>query len=176
MFGCATYLTEMRFNYRAVTSASLGRLFLLPSIFLFAVGCSLNAPSHSAQATGSRHSAMPATNGIYYSEPMGANVGAHGGKATRQYFRFYEDGAVIHASSTGTPGDLEKWFHRDKSENVGRGSFSCPIDGSINFSITSKAGTVDYAGETQVGTIRIKSHSRINDHRAAYECRFRPDI
>lgn len=75
-----------------------------------------------------------------------------------EYLRFYPDGIVIEVPSTGTPGEIRRWFRRP-FDSWGK----YEIQGStIQFSITSPSGVVEYRGEVQGTALILDSFSHIN--------------
>lgn len=89
--------------------------------------------------------------GLYQSVPIGESL---------TFLRFYSDGIVIEVATTAdaTPADMLRWFRRP-FDSWGK----YEIQGStIQFSITSPEGVVDYRGELQGTTLTLDSLSHIN--------------
>jgi len=84
-----------------------------------------------------------------------------------QYLRFYSDGTVISVSSTGDSDAVARWFKKENTESKGlpHGRYEIK-DQRLSFSAATKRGTVDYEGVIEENALTLKSHSRINDHRA----------
>lgn len=92
--------------------------------------------------------------GLYYAEnsPCGS------------YLRFYADGTVLQASTSGRPEQIARWFSKTHTE-VPRGTYTVR-GGSIGFSTVSSEGTVAYEGQVSGGAIDLNTHSHINGHKA----------
>jgi hypothetical protein len=90
----------------------------------------------------------------------------------RKFFRFYSDGTVLHVSSTGKPSEIIKWFSKEGNQrsgySFGQGRFKIEGD-QINFSTTSKTGTVDFEGSVFEKSLILKFHSHINGNRGMEE-------
>jgi hypothetical protein len=117
---------------------------------LLAVTCSAFGPLFAAADEHVRFDGLYATSkfqdGVRYSK----------------YLKFLPDGVVMGVSTVGEPKDIQEWFN-PKNENVGRGRYR--LNGSrIWFSLTSKAGVVDYVGEVIGGDLQLFSHSQINQN------------
>lgn len=84
--------------------------------------------------------------------------------SSRSYLRFYADGTVIQASTSGNPEQVARWFDKTHTE-VPRGTYT--VQGrSIEFSTVSSEGAVAYKGQMVDDTIELSSHSHINGHKA----------
>lgn len=81
----------------------------------------------------------------------------------RSYLRFYADGTVLQASTSGEPEQIARWFGKAHTD-LPRGTYT--FEGmSIEFSTASSDGTVDYEGQVNDEAIELSSHSRINGHK-----------
>jgi hypothetical protein len=107
--------------------------------------------------------------GLYQSKGTGSKE-----RGYSHFVRFFEDGIVITATSSGTPQDLARWFTKEftKSKYGQSGRFF--IDGSLlRFSSFSREGSVDYEGEILADGLILRSHSHINGYRGISEYKFR---
>lgn len=105
------------------------------------------------------------SDGLYRSE-RGMNIDAN----YYHYLRFYKDGTVLAATTTGTPSEIVGWFTPENAY-ISKGALS--VSGNtVRFSATSPAGTVDYEGTVEASGLILRSHSHINGYRAISEYRF----
>src|SRR5260370_563724 len=84
----------------------------------------------------------------------------YGATLSYSYLRFYEDGTVIESSIRGERSpEIMSWF--DKSDgSVSNGT--CEVDSnSLQFSVTSDSGSVDYTGRIVDAELHLHSFSRI---------------
>jgi hypothetical protein len=79
------------------------------------------------------------------------------------YLRFYPDGWVSAASSTGTASQVAEWLGRDHA-NSSQGTYTLDGD-AIAFVTTSSAGSVEYSGTVLPDSMTLDVHSLINDAR-----------
>jgi hypothetical protein len=85
------------------------------------------------------------------------------------YLRFYEDGTVISVTVAGTPNDLisgepqkvAKWFKKEDSSNFSKGQYKIS-DSELEFTSTSKNGSVDYNGTIAGEKLSLHTFSHIN--------------
>lgn len=118
----------------------------------------------SAQASGLRF------DGVYQS--MMKEIEIDNRKYTYWgYLRFYEDGTVVGVSSPDTPERLLRGGVTRSFDSRGRYTIK---HSEIEFSLTARQGTVDYAGSIEPDGLRLKSYSHINQHRASEEYQFVP--
>jgi len=93
------------------------------------------------------------------------------------YLRFYPGGKVISTTTSGTPNEIKTWFNFHM-QNPDTGAVA--IKGrKIKFSTSSSYGTVKYWGKIiDESTLRLKSKSLINGHRATEKYYFTliPDL
>jgi hypothetical protein len=88
-----------------------------------------------------------------------------------KYLRFYEDGSVAGVSSPDTPERLLRGGVTRSFDSTGRYT----IKGSeIEFSLTSRQGTLDYAGSIEPDGLKLEWYSHINQRRAPEEYQFVP--
>jgi len=76
------------------------------------------------------------------------------------YFRFYEDGTVIGASTTGEPDQIIAWFKKGGSSNLSEGTYKRD-ENYIAFSTSNDLGTVKYSGSIQKDILVLDSTSMI---------------
>lgn len=74
------------------------------------------------------------------------------------YLRFFPDGKVVSATSTGTPEQVARWLDHEYEEN---GVYTIE-DGVLKFTITSSNGQVSYTGKILDGSIEMDVISYIN--------------
>lgn len=82
----------------------------------------------------------------------------------RKFFRFYPDGTVIVASSTGEATDVIKWLKKEKYIDDGgsNGKYEIKLD-KIDFTTTANYGTIVYEGNIiDDNKIKLKIKSLIN--------------
>lgn len=93
-----------------------------------------------------------------------------------QLLRFYADGSVLSATTTGWAPEVARWFTRENPmPHIGRGQYE--ISGNlITFTTKIDTGAVEYAGTVNVeGTeLRLHTLSRINGHQSDGVWRFVP--
>jgi TIR domain len=88
------------------------------------------------------------------------------------YLRFYGDGTVLTASSSGSPEQVIAWLN---PENVFVSRGTRTISGrQISFTATSTQGSVDYEGEIEGELLTLRIHSRINANRSITDYDFVP--
>lgn len=95
--------------------------------------------------------------GVYYHKESGCS----------NYFRFYDDGIVINACSTGTIYEIKKWFNKEHL-NSGRGKYKI-IGNKVSFQSKSKEGTIDYNGIILPNKLVMDTHSNINGYNSKNE-------
>lgn len=118
--------------------------FLLWIIGFFFLSCSIFNPDKSVRYDG-----------LYQAESSGDYW---------FYLRFYEDGTVLSASSSGTPSEVAEWFGKNKY--TGKGIYTISRD-HISFSVRSMRGTVDHDGTIENEKYLIlDTYSHINGHKA----------
>jgi len=117
-----------------------------------------------AQANAGGLPATIRTDGVYQ---------APGSKPqTFGYLRFYGDGTVVEASSTGTPVDVAKWISKSH-EYSGVGQVTGDAK-TIAFSAKSKSGVVDFQGRVEKDGLSLTTYSHINRFRGSYFYKFVP--
>ncbi len=80
------------------------------------------------------------------------------------YLRFYADGTVLSVGSTGDYEKVAQWFNKSL-ENRFEGQYQ--VRGSmLEFSVTGKEGTVDYAGTIDGEELVLNVNSHINGYQA----------
>ncbi len=89
------------------------------------------------------------------------------------YLRFYPDGIVLQASSTGTPEQVAVWL-KPGSTVAAQGSWG--LAGSAIQFVTKvpTGGTVEYQGEVGDDQLALQVHSLIADSRYAEVCFYMP--
>lgn len=96
---------------------------------------------------------MILTNGVYWRASSDVN----------SYFRFFDDGRVLHVSSTGSPQDLSDWFNWH-SDSPSRGAFFA-VGRAIALTSTDTYGTVAYSGSiVSPNSLILDSYSFINGY------------
>ena len=81
----------------------------------------------------------------------------------RSYLRFYPDGTVLEASTSGRPEQVAHWFSKAHAD-LPKGTYT--FQGlSIEFSTTSSDRTVDYEGAVHDEALELRSHSHTNGHK-----------
>ena len=78
------------------------------------------------------------------------------------YLRFYSDGTVITASSTGTIIEIKRWFNKENSD-ISKGIYRI-VEEKISFQSKSSNGVVEYNGQVYENKIILNSHSYINGY------------
>jgi TusA-related sulfurtransferase len=109
-------------------------------------------------------------NGLYKTE---CEIDKDDDEGTQSYLRFYPDGKVLSVSTDceASASDLKDWFNYE-NKDVSIGSYKSKRL-KIQFSVTSKAGTVKYRGRIDKnGLIKLRSKSLINGHKDREKYRF----
>ena len=78
------------------------------------------------------------------------------------YIKLYRDGTVMAVTSSGNPKQVNTWFNKSHPA-VSKGLYYVQ-NGTIQFSATSPAGTVDYRGKINKTHLQLHIHSRINGY------------
>ncbi|MFB6344035.1 hypothetical protein ACE1ET_20110 [Saccharicrinis sp. FJH62] len=109
-------------------------------------------------------------NGLYETE---CAFDENDDEGTQCYLRFYSDGKVISVSTVceGSASDLKGWFNVE-NKNISVGNYKINKH-KIQFSTTSKAGTVEYRGRIDKnGQIKLRTKSLINGYKSREKYRF----
>lgn len=116
----------------------------------------------TAAGCGRGEPAVLRFDGLYRAGP---SVSAH--TTYWRYLRFFEDGTVVSASSTGDTGQVATWL-RKPYELSGRWTRE---DDTLRFTCKGVGGSIDYEGEVLDDGLALAFHSHINDKRgdATYE-------
>jgi hypothetical protein len=139
-------------------------------VLLQATACAGQSPSPEAPLAVPRCAALPAEAGVRFDGLYQASPGRL--ESYWYYLRFYADGTVLSASSTGTPAQVANWLTKAKAD---AGSGCATVDSrKIRFGDTSSAGTVDYSGTVENDSLALHSVSHINGHVADEVFRFVP--
>ena len=95
----------------------------------------------------------------------------YGAMLSYSYLRFFEDRTVIESSIRGERSTgIMSWFEKSDGSIS---SCTYEVDGSsLQFSVTSDSGTVDYSGRVVDGDLHLHSFSRINGNEANDEYEF----
>ena len=88
------------------------------------------------------------------------------------YFRFYSDGSVVAALSTGTPTDVAK-FLRPHLEVSGDGFYSISGD-RVKLRLVTRRGEIDYWGRIGRDSLQLFSYSHVSNSRDARQYKFFP--
>ncbi len=114
-------------------------------------------------------SGLPAslrTEGVY--QAPGSKAG------TFAYLRFYQDGTVVQATSSGTAHEVAKWLAKGHQYS---GVGQVTSEGkTIAFLSTSQSGNVEFQGTVQADGLGLEltTHSHINNFRGRYHYQFVP--
>ncbi len=134
------------------------QLFCAALIPLLAAACST--------ALGSPGDAQPRYDGLYRTTQASVFLN----QPIWTYIRFYPDGEVIEASTSGTPETMHGWFNR-KGGNLPHGKVS--IKGNhISFSTRMLQVTMDFSGEIQGGKLHLDSFGHYGGHRETNDYEF----
>ncbi len=79
------------------------------------------------------------------------------------YIRFYKNGIVLAASSTGNPEQTIRWLNCSNSF-ISKGAYEISAP-NIRFSTTSSCGTVYYNGHIDEEFLLLNEHSFINGYK-----------
>ncbi len=78
------------------------------------------------------------------------------------YLRFYEDDTVLSVGSTGSPEEVAVWFNK-AFLNGSEGQYVIR-DSTLEFTVTSKEGAVDYTGTINGEELTLNIYSHINGY------------
>ena len=121
---------------------------ILAVVALFPISENHSAPS----AEFSSHSLR--FDGLYRSEKVGN---------AWTYLRFFPDGSVIYATSTGLPEQIAPWFNQDFQRY--RGEYVV-LGNRISFHVGGEAeSTVSFRGSIEENGLVLSSHSSLNGNR-----------
>ena len=73
-----------------------------------------------------------------------------------QYYRFYPDGTVIEAASTGSLAQIRPWFNKESATGFGRGKITQLKQNKVSFYTRENGKVFQYSGEIDGDFIRIK--------------------
>ena len=89
------------------------------------------------------------------------------------YVRFYPDGAVVYAVSTGTPKDVARWLRKHFSYFGGDGSYT--VKGNrIQMRTAERDGNVNYSGTVGRERLQLTSYSDATKRGETLQFKFIP--
>lgn len=88
------------------------------------------------------------------------------------YLRFYPDGAVISATSPGSPQQVARWFNR-RYPNVAYGQVAND-EGRLSFTLVSQQGMVDYHGGLRGNKLHFDTYNHSDGKRGSVDYDFMP--
>jgi hypothetical protein len=125
------------------------------------IGLALLLPS-SPSATAAPVSSALRYDGLYCAPPE---------SGAREYLRFYSDGVVVTAVSTGTPRQVSRWLRKHYSWLGGTGRYTLRGD-TLRMRIEAHGGVVvTYRGRARPDSMSLTTHSN-NGYRAVVNYRF----
>ena len=133
---------------------SLASLFILAALALALVSC--------GKKSGVR------ADGLYQADAS-FKKGNYQEK-TFSYLRFYQDGAVVAASSSGTPDQVGKWLAKGH-QGASEGTYT--VNGEqITFTTGTGDGAVDYSGKIAGDQLMLDSLAHSNQNKASLTYKF----
>src|SRR5437763_10652360 len=85
-----------------------------------------------------------------------ASADSAGTPKSTHYLRFYPDGTVVGATSTGSPSDVARWLNRKKASHSGKYHLRCS---AISFSVAGFEFSADYSGTISPTELVLRIHS-----------------
>lgn len=102
----------------------------------------------------------------------------------RDYLRFYADGDVISALSSGTPAQVNRWLYRDhEDKHFSSGVYRRQGLAGLEFRLVEpdaelefpgRQPFIDYQGELFPDSLTLTLYSHLTDHSSTREYHFEP--